>query len=99
MWDRDPTEFSERYSIPGSLNRFRCTVEHLKPRMNGGDDRCDNLVAACQFCNQTRHRMRKTLSPAEYQRHVRKRTAAGRWHPPLYHHCRNRSPRRLSKGD
>ncbi|RWN24705.1 MAG: hypothetical protein E5Y88_21605 [Mesorhizobium sp.] len=87
MWDGDPTLFSERYHLPvGSLNRFRCTAEHLNPRMDGGEDRQENLVAACKFCNLTRHRMGKVLSPATYQRHVRKRVTARKWHPLTCHH-------------
>ncbi|RWX64899.1 HNH endonuclease [Mesorhizobium sp. M4B.F.Ca.ET.089.01.1.1] len=83
MWDRDPTGFSERYNIPvGSLDRFRCTVEHLNPRMNGGKDNLDNLVAACRFCNQNRHKMKEVPSPFAFRQHVQKRVKAGRWHPP-----------------
>ncbi|WP_352633571.1 HNH endonuclease [Mesorhizobium sp. M0496] len=82
MWDRNATEFSERHNIPAGLaKRFQCTAEHLNPRMNGGQDRLDNLVAACKFCNQTRHRMDEPLPWLEYLQHVRKRTAAGKWHP------------------
>lgn len=30
------------------------TMEHLRPRGNGGSDRSDNIVAACEDCNQKR---------------------------------------------
>ncbi|HET9639369.1 MAG TPA: HNH endonuclease [Allosphingosinicella sp.] len=35
------------------------TVEHRKPRMDGGSDRVANLAAACLHCNQ--HRARQIL--------------------------------------
>ena len=87
MWDGDPAPFSKRYHLPiGLLDRFRCTAEHLEPRMDGGKDTKENLVAACEFCNQTRHKMRTVLSPTAYRQHVRRRIAAGKWHPPECHH-------------
>jgi uncharacterized protein (TIGR02646 family) len=30
------------------------TIEHLKPKMNGGTNARSNLAAACQHCNQHR---------------------------------------------
>ena len=30
------------------------TIEHLKPKRDGGRDRVDNLAAACSHCNQHR---------------------------------------------
>lgn len=82
MWQGDQTLFAARHSLlAGSLNRFQCTAEHMQPRMNGGEDRPENIVAACKFCNQTRHQMREVLSPAAFRQHVRKRTRTGKWHP------------------
>jgi hypothetical protein len=57
--------------------------------MDGGKDTKENLVAACEFCNQTRHKMRTVLSPTAYRQHVRRRIAAGKWHPPECHHLLN----------
>jgi 5-methylcytosine-specific restriction endonuclease McrA len=37
----------------------RPTIEHLKPKMDGGTDRVANLAAACFHCNQ--HRGRQTV--------------------------------------
>lgn len=34
----------------------RPTIEHRKPRMDGGRDAVGNLVAACLHCNQHRGR-------------------------------------------
>ncbi|RWC60484.1 MAG: HNH endonuclease [Mesorhizobium sp.] len=82
MWDGDPRLMAERYHLPvGLLNRLRCTAEHLKPRTNGGRESLDNIVAACVFCNQTRHKMRDVLSPVAYQQRVRRRVEARKWHP------------------
>ncbi|MER9948775.1 HNH endonuclease [Mesorhizobium sp. M0047] len=87
MWDGDSAAFSERYHLSiGLLDRFLCTAEHLTPRMDGGEDAQENVVAACKFCNQTRHRMRSVLSPAAYRRYVRRRIAARKWHPPECRH-------------
>ncbi|TPI79469.1 HNH endonuclease [Mesorhizobium sp. B2-8-9] len=87
MWSRNAAEFAATYQIPtGLLDRFRCTAEHLTPRTNGGGGTIDNIVAACQFCNETRHRAKVTLSPEEYQRRVQKRVKAGKWHPRSLHH-------------
>ncbi|TGQ72855.1 HNH endonuclease [Mesorhizobium sp. M00.F.Ca.ET.186.01.1.1] len=82
MWEGDLALPSEHRRLPiGLLDRFLCTAEHLEPKMNGGKNRPDNLVAACRFCNQTRHKMRDVLSPAAYQQHVRRRIRARKWHP------------------
>jgi hypothetical protein len=69
----------------GLLGRFLCTAEHLKPQVEGGQDTQENVVAACKFCNQTRHKMRNVLLPTAYRRHVRRRIAAKKWHPPECH--------------
>jgi 5-methylcytosine-specific restriction endonuclease McrA len=34
----------------------RPTIEHRKPRMDGGTDRVANLAAACHHCNENRGR-------------------------------------------
>lgn len=34
------------------------TVEHVVPRVSGGDDNWDNLVAACRLCNVSRGAMK-----------------------------------------
>ncbi|MFD1983228.1 hypothetical protein ACFSOZ_11165 [Mesorhizobium newzealandense] len=53
----------------------------MQPRTNGGEDIHANIVAACKFCNQTRHRMSEVLSPAAFRQHVSKRVRTGKWHP------------------
>lgn len=58
---------------------LRCTAEHLLPRSEGGTDRAENIVAACLFCNRTRHRAKRPRSPEAHRAHVRRRMAKGRW--------------------
>lgn len=57
------------------------TAEHLLPRCCGGGSGKSNIVAACLFCNRTRHRIKKAPSPEKYRTYVQKRIAADRWHP------------------
>lgn len=84
MWDKAASISlkSARGNI-GSLPQLRCTAEHLHPRSEGGKDTATNIVAACWYCNQTRHRVKKPRSPQAHRDHVRKRMAAGRWLVPL----------------
>ncbi len=58
---------------------LRCTAEHLHPRSEGGANTPDNIVAACLFCNNARHRRKRPLSPEAHRAHVQQRMAAGRW--------------------
>ena len=69
----------------GLANRLRCTAEHLHSRSEGGSDALCNIVAACAFCNHTRHRAKRPLGPNEYLRHVRTRMMKGQWHPERIH--------------
>ncbi|MEM6476636.1 MAG: HNH endonuclease [Pseudomonadota bacterium] len=43
-----------RFGAKGT--RFAATIEHLKPKMDGGSNKQDNLAAACLHCNQHRGR-------------------------------------------
>ena len=58
---------------------MQCTTEHLKPRSEGGADSERNIVAACLYCNQTRHKGKRPLDAAAYKSKVQKRLSAGRW--------------------
>jgi hypothetical protein len=65
MWERDPFLFASRFETSVlAIGRFQCTAEHLKPRSCAGDSSKGNIVAACRFCNQTRHRA-KNGAPAK----------------------------------
>lgn len=81
MWQKDATDFAKTYAISEARARLlQATAEHLKPRCEGGHDDATNIVAACLFCNQHRHKARTVLPPEKFKREVRKRVAANRWH-------------------
>ena len=83
MWVNTPQEFIVCYGIsPGLAKRFQCTAEHVEARRDGGKDVAPNIVAACRFCNATRHKAKRPLDADTYTQQVRRRLAKGRWHPP-----------------
>jgi len=61
--------------------RLQCTAEHLIARQDGGSDSARNIVAACRFCNSTRHKLASPLEPEQFRLHVTRRIRAGKWHP------------------
>lgn len=61
------------------VSNLRCTAEHLIPRSEGGGNDAANVVAACLFCNRTRHRARVPLAPRKYKTYVTNRMLRGRW--------------------
>lgn len=86
MWLPKVTDHLIRSEISTkAMSRIRCTVEHVQARSDGGTDANENLVAACHFCNQTRHRRLQPLSSSEFRRYVRSRVGKGRWHPTYFH--------------
>lgn len=75
-------ETAAALGLPLALaKRLQCTAEHLKPKSCQGGSGRDNIAAACHFCNQTRHRAKKVLSPENYKIYVRRRISSGKWHP------------------
>jgi hypothetical protein len=92
VWDHSPEAFTSLHSISRRLAPLlRCTAEHLHPKGAGGRDTASNIVAACAFCNQTRHRARIPLEPMAFLRRVRSRMMKRRWHSAAVH--------RLLRGD
>ena len=84
MWTDDPEAFARREGMPFKLAKYlRCTAEHLLARQNSGEDTQENIVAACFWCNQARHRGRQHRAPdwASYKAKVEKLISRGRWHP------------------
>lgn len=80
MWDDALDGCAAAECRHGRLPKpLRCTAEHLLPRSEGGEDTADNIVAACLYCNRTRHRAKRPKSPEAYRAHVRRRMAKGRW--------------------
>ncbi|WP_330114067.1 HNH endonuclease [Pseudomonas sp. JS3066] len=82
MWQSNPEQFATRHGLTvGQVQALRCTGEHLVAHKDGGGaERC-NIVAACRFCNQARHRRPIDLSAEQFASHVRQRLAKGAWHP------------------
>lgn len=81
MWLDNPLAFASKYGITlGQAKRFQCTGEHLEARQDGGTAFQSNIVAACSFCNQHRHRRKKPPTSNVYKQLVCKRMSQGRWH-------------------
>ncbi len=78
LWRKAPADRSA--SKPTYL---QCTAEHLVPASAGGRVSATNIVAACLFCNQTRHETKEVLAPAEYRVYVQQHVKEGRWHARL----------------
>ena len=82
MWLDDIHAFLARYPLTHRQALLRkCTAEHLQPKQDGGGAGRVNIVAACAFCNHTRHRARTALSPERYAAKVRARLGRGSWLP------------------
>jgi 5-methylcytosine-specific restriction endonuclease McrA len=80
MWRCGDAAFLERFNLsPRQASLFLCTAEHLVARSDGGSTVEANIVAACRFCNQTRHKARKLREPVDYTAHVRRRIERGGW--------------------
>lgn len=73
MW-----ELAYCQSKPGRRHH-QSTAEHLIPRSEGGSNSAENIVAACLFCNITRHRSRDVQTPEKYRDKVQRRLRMGRW--------------------
>jgi 5-methylcytosine-specific restriction endonuclease McrA len=87
MWSGRADEFAGNYGIRESqVKHFRCTAEHLIARQDGGTDDRENIVAACLYCNLTRHQVLEALPPNEYRKHVLSLVQRQKWHPIECHH-------------
>ncbi|SIQ61388.1 HNH endonuclease [Marinobacterium stanieri] len=88
MWLGSADGFCDTYSLSKKeAKRLQCTAEHLKARQDGGGDQAANVVAACQFCNSTRHKNQgNAKGPSSYRSHVQRRIKAGHWHPKVLLH-------------
>ena len=85
IWKDDVADFARRFSISrSSATRFQCTAEHVHALGDGGKTSPGNIVAACLFCNKTRHRRPQRVSAEAYLALVRRRLARHRWHPNYF---------------
>ncbi len=81
MWQLDVKAFATKYSISvRSAKKLQCTAEHLVAQQDGGSNKQKNIVAACIFCNQTRHKAKKPLDPPSYKTRIQRRLKKGKWH-------------------
>ncbi|WP_372648371.1 HNH endonuclease signature motif containing protein [Aeromonas hydrophila] len=81
MWEVNPAAFSEKHQITlGQTRLLQCTGEHLHPKSKGGANSSENIVAACKYCNQTRHKAKTPLTADRYKQRVRSLSKAGKWY-------------------
>ena len=80
MHQQAPAAFAAKYKISiKSAKAFECTGEHLIAHSEGGSAKQKNIVAACKFCNEQRHRKKRALEPKAYRNYVQSRISEGRW--------------------
>ena len=81
MWLGNPDDFTRRFNLKESqCRKLQCTAEHLYALKDGGGNGRQNIVAACLYCNQSRHRRRKEIEPQAFKALVERRQSARRWH-------------------
>lgn len=81
IWEKHTRQFALRHGLSESAaNLLRSTAEHLVAQQDGGPDTPQNIVAACLYCNRTRHKTPKPKPPTEYAKKVRKQLWKGKWH-------------------
>ena len=91
MWLDDKEGFAIKHLISiSAAAKFKCTAEHLVARCDGGGNSKLNIVAACLFCNNTRHRMKNAPTPNKYKEHIQRRLNKGKWHPRSLQHLVSR---------
>jgi len=100
MWETNQEQFVLSHRIPARLSKhLKCTAEHLLAQKDNGCDTAENIVAACQWCNRSRHqgRSHKAPDPLAYKSRVAKLVAKGNWHPVIASKSlHQRHPRLLS---
>lgn len=81
MWEKNPNSFISKYGLKSSVvKHLQCTAEHLIPRSEGGNNSKQNIVAACRYCNSTRHMSKKVLNPENYKKFVLEKLKIKQWH-------------------
>lgn len=65
---------------PSGSGPLSAAAEHLVPLSEGGATDFVNIAAACRYCNSTRARAKRTLSPSAFRRLALVRLSDGRWH-------------------
>ena len=81
MWVSSPSRYAKLYGCSITQARhMKCTAEHLVAKRDGGKDYASNIAAACEFCNQRRHKRNEDLSPKAYRELVQRKLKKGCWH-------------------
>lgn len=79
MWSARPEVFAERHGLRlEDCAHFQCTAEHMVARRDGGQER-RNIVAACRFCNITRHEAETPMSAEAFRAHVQRAVGDATW--------------------
>ena len=82
MWLDNPYIFTQRHGITlRQASQWQCTAEHILAKCDGGGDTADNISAACNWCNQKRHKRAVALDSVGYAAFVVRRIFNGRWRP------------------
>jgi len=82
MWVNQPESFCNQYRISlKAAQLLKCTAEHVIARKDGGSNQRNNIVAACMYCNKTRHKAKNALSVDKYKARVIQRMGQNKWHP------------------
>ncbi|MEX1670340.1 HNH endonuclease [Zhongshania guokunii] len=81
MWLGDGLlEFSALNGVSIKQARLlRCTAEHVVAKQDGGKNERANIVAACSYCNHTRHRSKRPLSADQYAKKISQKCQKKRW--------------------
>ncbi|NQY26515.1 MAG: HNH endonuclease [Piscirickettsiaceae bacterium] len=81
MWQSKFLNYSKKYNLTSKqAKKMQATGEHLIPHQDGGSSKQSNIVAACKFCNQQRHKRNVALSPKLFKAFINRRMKQGRWH-------------------
>jgi hypothetical protein len=86
MWETNQEQFLLSHRLPARLAKhLQCTAEHLLAQQDNGCDTSENIVAACLWCNRSRHQGRslKAPDPHTYKSQVAEFIAKGHWHPVI----------------
>lgn len=98
MWSDDPEAFAKKYKITTKQAKpFQCTAEHLLARQDGGKDHASNIVAACHYCNQKRHKCKSPKDPISYKQYVTNRLEKGKWNLCMMNKHSNHSRKILTQ--
>ena len=75
MWSKNPMQFAELHGLrEEDAGHFQCTAEHVVARRDGGIEH-RNIVAACRYCNITRHEADEPLAADLYRETVQRDTS------------------------